>query len=111
MVSWVKTDTSIVVVEDPLVGRLVHSVLGRRGFHVQERSPETALDLLCAAPHPNVVITNQPQLFVHLANMIGMIYMAACPDDWVAASFPRCRVLHKPFHPRDLLDAVEALLE
>jgi hypothetical protein len=107
---WSEPYGSIVVVEDPLVQKFLRSVLFRNGYQVVEASPATALSLI-AGPEPRarVVITNRPEVFLPFADDVAMLYVAACPDYTLALRFQTCRILHKPFHPADLLEAVEDL--
>ena len=111
MATWVHTGASIVVVEDPLVGRLVHRLLDRNGYSVHEESPEATLDLLRRPMPPvSLIVTNAPWLFLPFAGQVRLLYMAACPDYQLAELFPACRVIQKPFHPDELLSAVDELM-
>jgi hypothetical protein len=58
---------------------------------------------------PDLVITNQPDLFLDLAGKVRLLYIAAIPDIDLASRFSQCRVLRKPFRNDDLLSAVEDL--
>ena len=111
MPTLVRAEASIVVVEDPLVGRLVHRLLDQHGYTVHEESPEAALHLL-RGPMPvvSLIVTNTPGLFLPFADQVRLLYMAACPDYQLAKRFPVCRVIQKPFHPDELVSAVEALM-
>jgi hypothetical protein len=62
-----------------------------------------------ARPGVGLVITNAPGLFLAFAEWLPLLYLAACPDFDLAARFRTCRVLQKPFHPTDLLEAVRRL--
>lgn len=98
------------MVEDPLVQKFLRSVLFRSGYQVVEASPGTALSLVAGCQEDvRLVITNTPAVFLPVADRILMLYVAACPDYVLAVRFPTCRVLRKPFHPADLLRAVEDL--
>ena len=111
MPTRIQTVSSIVVVEDPLVTRLVHSVLGRRGYDVSEASPHVALELLSRPDSPvSLIVTNTPGIFLRFADRVRLLYMAASPDYNLAGRFQSCRVLHKPFHPAELVSAVASLL-
>jgi CheY-like chemotaxis protein len=110
MLGWIATQTSIVIVEDPMVGRLIHSVLARLGYPITEASSATALDLFQGKAYPGLIVTNKPQLFLDFADHTRLLYVAAVPDYRLAEKFPMSRVLLKPFHPTELLNAVERLL-
>jgi len=111
MVNWGQSEHSIVVVEDPLVGRLVGSVLGRQGYQIHEASAEAALDLLgLSGSSERIIVTNQPEHFLPFAGRVRLLYLAACPDYDLAKQFQVCRVLRKPFHPDELLSSVVKLL-
>lgn len=101
----------ILAVEDPLVGRLIHGILTRDGYTVVEAEPWRAFELL-RDPEEKfaVLITNQPYLFLEFAGSIAVLYVAASPNpEWVAR-FPRCRALHKPFRPQELIELTRELL-
>jgi DNA-binding response OmpR family regulator len=102
----------VLVVEDPLVRRLIHGILTRGGYTVEQAEPRRALELLRdPAQKFDLLITNVPQLFVEFASCLPVLYVAASPDaEWVA-TFARCRALHKPFHPLELVELTRELLE
>ncbi|HUA62924.1 MAG TPA: hypothetical protein VML19_29480 [Verrucomicrobiae bacterium] len=108
---WTCPGPSILVVEDPLVGKLVHSVLRRSGYAAHAASFAEAFDLLNGgASLVSLLITNRPEVFLQFAERCRLLYMAACPDHDLASRFRCCQVLHKPFHPAELLNAVKMLL-
>lgn len=106
-----RTNTGvIVIVEDPFIRRLVRSVLGRSGHDVIESDAQEAYRL--AAREPGFVklfITNKPDVFEHLEQTVPILYLATSPDWDLASRFKKLRVLQKPFHARDLLEAVTAV--
>jgi hypothetical protein len=111
MATWCQTAASLVVVEDPLIGKLVHSVLGRYGLETHTASADNVLNLLSLpGSRIGVVVTNKPWLFLEFADHLPLLYLAGDPDYRWVGLFRACRVLRKPFHPQDLLTAVEALL-
>ena len=90
--------------------KFLHSVLKLRGYDAISVGPYSALDFMKTS-HPGVglVITNSPGLFLPFADRVPLIYVAACPDRTLASRFRSCQVLQKPFHPADLLKAIEVL--
>jgi hypothetical protein len=97
-------------VEDPIVQKFLHIVLKRLGCQVIEARPRAALELMkTSQPGVGLVITNTPGLFLPFADRVPLLYIAACPDPALASRFRICGVLHKPFHPSELLEAVKAL--
>ena len=107
------TDTesaSVLIVEDPFVRHFVGFLLGREGYHVLETERRRAAEVLASSEvEISVIVTNDPRAFERWAGRIGIVYVAATPDLELAKTFPRCRVLRKPFQPQDLLDAVHEL--
>jgi len=95
----------VLVVEDPLVRRLIDGILTRGGFEVMQAEPQHALQLLAEQKEEfALVVTNAPQLFLTRPCNFALLYVAASPDpDW-PRKCPRCRALRKPFHPKALLD-------
>ena len=101
---------SVLIVEDPFVRHFVGFVLGREGYHVLETEPRRAAEVLASKRvEISVIVTNDPRPFKSWADRIGMVYVAAAPDSQLANAFPHCRVLRKPFQPKELLDAVQEL--
>jgi DNA-binding response OmpR family regulator len=100
----------IVIVEDPFIRRLVRSVLGRSGHDIVESDAQEAFRL--AARRPGFVklfITNKPAVFEHLDDTVPILYLSASPDWDLASRFKNLRVLQKPFHARELMEAVTAV--
>ena len=72
---------------------------------------DEALELLrLGVVEVSLIITNHPAEFIDFANEVPVLYMAAAPDQAVAARFRACRTLQKPFSTRSLIDAVDALV-
>ena len=105
-----RVEGPILIVEDPIVQKFLHSVLKLRGYEAVSVGPYSALDFMKTS-HPCVglVITNSPSLFLPFADRVPVLYVAACPDRMLASRFRNCEVLQKPFHPSDLLKAIEVL--
>ena len=98
----------ILVVEDPMIQRLIDGILSRHGY------PVTSLTMLQALEHVRhggrfILITNIPTAFLDVAEAVSLLYIASLPDRQLAARFPRHRCLSKPFHPLDLVSAVRDL--
>ena len=101
----------VLVVEDPLVRRLIHGILTRGGYTVVQAELWRAFELLSDPGEAfALLITNQPYLFLEFAGNISVLYVAAVPDAEWAAKLPRCRTLHKPFRPQELLELTGKLL-
>ena len=97
----------IVIVEDPFIRRFVRNVLGRLGYAVIESDEKDALQLASESPGGvKLLITNRPDVFECLDRAVPILYLSATPDWELAARFSNLRVLQKPFHPHELLEAV-----
>jgi DNA-binding NtrC family response regulator len=97
----------IVVVEDPSVSRLVKAILRRQGKDVVVMEKKAALKLIENVDERVVLlITNQPETFAGLLGVPPMLYLTSSPDWELASRLPRTRVLQKPFHTQELVDAV-----
>jgi len=102
----------VLIVEDPLVRRLIEGILVRDGFAVKQAESQCALGLLDDPQHRfALLITNEPQLFADRGLDLPVLYVAASPDPQWLLKFPRCRALQKPFRPRQLLDLAHELVE
>ena len=94
------------------MGRFLHSVLRLRGHNAVSVPARAALDFMVSSrPDVSLVITNAPGIFLQFADSLALIYIAACPDHAMASRFRKCRVLQKPFHPAQLLEAVDVLTD
>ena len=102
---------TIVVVEDPLVSKLVRAVLQRHGYEVSLVTPGEASALL-SAPDSNVgaLVTNQPDAFLEFSDCVPLLYLSSAPDVLLEEAFRFCRVVIKPFTPNQLVSAVGALV-
>lgn len=102
----------IVIVEDPFIRRFVRSVLGRSGHNVMESDPLDAYKLVAEGSGGiKLLITNKPDVFERLEHTVPILYLAAAPDWELASRFRNLRVLQKPFHAHELLEAVGAVTE
>ncbi len=101
------------VVEDPLVRKLIDGILTRGGFEVVQAEPQHALQLLAEQKDEfALVVTNAPQLFLSGPCSFALLYVAASPDPEWPRKCSRCRALRKPFHPNQLLTlALELVTE
>lgn len=101
----------ILVVEDPLVRKLIYGILTRGGYTVVEAEPFHALELLRQeAVSVALLVTNRPDLFLDSARAVALIYVSAFPEPRWVERFPRCRTLPKPFSPQQLLLLTRELL-
>jgi CheY-like chemotaxis protein len=106
------TSGVIVIVEDPFIRRFVRSVLARLGHSVMESDEQDALKLAAEGPGSvKLLITNKPHVFERLDPTLPILYLAATPDWDLASRFTNLRVLRKPFHAHELLEAVVAVTE
>jgi hypothetical protein len=101
----------VIIVEDPLVRRLIEGILARDGIAVMHAEPRRALALLEEPNDFALLITNAPQLFADRGLDIALLYLAAYPDPHWLAKFPRCRALSKPFRSQELLELTRELLQ
>jgi CheY-like chemotaxis protein len=102
----------VLIVEDPLVRRLIGGILRRAGFNVIEAGILRAIEMLDGGSEDvALLVTNAPEHFLKWSQTLALVYVAASPDPWKAEKFRRCRMLHKPFHPEALADAANAVLE
>ena len=102
---------TILVVEDPLVSKLVRAVLQRHGYEVSLATPGEASAVL-AAPDckVGVLVTNQPDAFLDYSDRVPLLYLSSNPDVLLEEAFRFCRVVLKPFTPGQLVSAVGALV-
>jgi hypothetical protein len=56
-----------------------------------------------------ILLTNQPAKFMEFAGHVPLLYLSSAPDSSIASAFRSCRVLRKPFHPKELIEAVDGL--
>jgi CheY-like chemotaxis protein len=99
----------IVAVEDPFICRLLAALLTPHGYAVVATGASRAIEVLRAAAGSPVLVTNAPGKFLEFAAQVPLLYLAATPDDSLAARFRSCRVLRKPFRPKELLAALDEL--
>ncbi len=102
----------VAVIEDPFIRKLLRDILTRRGYRVVGYSVQQALDLLGTGTEPvSLVITNAPAEFLRFAQGMPVLYLSAAPDPELAACFPSCRCVRKPFQAEELIEAVKELTE
>jgi len=92
-----------------MIQKLIREILVRQGYSVASLSPMQAMEQALDRRGDFILITNTPAPFLELAGTIPLLYISGYPDRQLAARFRRCRVLPKPFHPPDLLEAVGEL--
>lgn len=101
----------ILVVEDPYVARFLERLLVKAGYRVLPAEPGSAVGALRdGTVAVDLLLTNVPTLFVEWGGRIPLLYLAAFPDMDHISAFATSRTLHKPFQPRQLLDAVAEVL-
>jgi hypothetical protein len=99
----------VVLDEDPLIERYLESLLVKKGYRIVTARNSHALELNSPDLNVLLVITNRPGVLTMVDSEVPMVYLAASPDPKVAAQFPICRMMKKPFRAGDLLDAVDEL--
>ena len=99
---------TVLVVEDPLVSKLVRSVLQRHGYEVKLATPSEAAALL-EGPEVGILLTNSPSEFLEFSGRVPLLYLTSSPDVLIQTAFHSCRVVVKPFVPEDLVRAVGEL--
>jgi len=101
----------VLIVEDPLVRRLIGGILKRSGFSVIEAGTVRAIEMLEGEKEEvALLVTNVPEHFLKWSQTVALVYVASFPDPSKAGKFRRCRMLPKPFHPQALTDAANAVL-
>src|ERR1700744_2289733 len=98
----------VIVVEDPMIQKLVHGILSRHGYSVEAVGASEASRRM-RENSDILLVTNNPRLFLDFADIPPLLYVAAMPDSSLITSFRHCQVLMKPFHPKNLLAAVREL--
>jgi DNA-binding response OmpR family regulator len=103
---------TVLVVEDPLVSKLVKSVLLRHAYDVKMAAAgEAAALLLQPDSDIGILLTNSPGGFLDFAARVPLLYLTSSPDAFLQAAFHSCRVVLKPFVPEDLVRAVGDLAD
>jgi DNA-binding response OmpR family regulator len=101
----------ILIVEDPLVGRMIDGIVSRDGYTAIQAEGKRATDLLNdETAEIGLLVTNNPAQFPPASRNVPLLYVAASPEPERAAMFAHCRTLTKPFRPRDLLALTHDLL-
>lgn len=102
----------IMVVEDPFVSSFLRTLLTKHGYRVVLAAAPQGSELLrTGEATPDLLITNKPAVFATFGDSLPLLYLAAFPDAEQTSAFPICRTLRKPFQPRQLLEAVQDLVE
>jgi len=97
----------VVIVEDPFICKFLSAVLARAGCRAVEAAPQDGFKLICSGEFPvKALITNTPQIFQAFAGQFPVIYTTSCPDPEATRGFPQCRILQKPFHAGQVLEAL-----
>jgi len=97
----------VVIVEDSFIRAFMRTVLTRAGHRAAEVDPRDVANLISSGQHVKALITNTPAAFRSVAASIPLVYTTSCPDPEATDGFEHCRVLQKPFHAGQLLDALE----
>ncbi|MDR3701185.1 MAG: hypothetical protein P4L56_16175 [Candidatus Sulfopaludibacter sp.] len=97
----------VVIVEDSFIRAFMRTVLTRAGHRTAEVDVREGMNLLSSGEHIKALITNTPAAFRSIAASIPLVYTTSCPDPEATQGFQHCRVLQKPFHAGQLLDALK----
>ena len=98
----------ILVVEDPFIRKFLRCALTRAGFTSVELEVEAAREFVRSGESPvKALITNQPAAFHEFAHHIHLVYTTSCPDPEALRDFDHARILQKPFHAGQLLEALQ----
>ena len=101
---------TVLVVEDPLVSKLVRAVLQKHGYEVKVRTEAEAAALLQAGDSQvGVLLTNSPEAFLEFGSQVPLLYLTSSPNVLFQAAFRACRVVVKPFVPDELVRAMGVL--
>lgn len=100
----------MLVVEDPLISKLVRAVLRKQGYAVVVAEPSEATEML-RSPETGgqILLTNSPAIFLEFATKTPLLYLSSAPNPQLEAAFRQCRVVLKPFSPNELVRAVGEL--
>jgi hypothetical protein len=102
---------TVLIVEEQFVSDFLRSVLTKCGYRVICTNFDHARCILCEDTESiALIITNKPLEFASTPD-VPLLYVAACPDPDVIRGFLRALYLAKPFHPRDLLDCMQKLID
>ena len=100
----------MVVVEEPIIAKLVCAVLQRRGYAARTANlPEAAALIRQPDSEEKILITNAPAAFTEFGDGLRLLYLTSSPDPRIQAAFSNCRVVHKPFDPEELVQAISEL--
>ena len=102
----------IVIVEDPSIRRLLKNVLERVGHCVMESDTRRVIRLVKSREAAvKLLITNLPEAFSEIEGAVPILYLASSPDWELVRRSRGVRVLQKPFHTKELLEAVDAIAD
>jgi DNA-binding response OmpR family regulator len=102
----------VLVVEDPLVRRLIDGILTRAGYSVVEAEPGHARKILAdRAENIALLVTNIPEFFLDYAGSVALLYVCTTLEEQWVTRFARYRCLAKPFLPHELVDLTRELFQ
>jgi len=100
----------VIVIEDVFIRKFLRCALARAGFSPVEMDVLAAADFVrSGGAHVKALITNKPAACVAWASAIPLVYTTSCPDPAAMRGFRRGRILQKPFHAQQLLEALQAV--
>lgn len=106
----VRTDITILVVEEQFVSEFLRTVLSQRGYEVICSRTGGAHSLLQRdRAKVDVLVTNVPLEFADFPDL-PVLYVAASPDPEATLGFERCVALQKPFQARRLFECIQQLV-
>jgi hypothetical protein len=98
----------VIVIEDAFIRKFLRCALARAGFCSVEMETHAAAEFVrSGAAYVKALITNKPEACVDWASQIPLVYTTSCPDSIAMRGFTRARVLQKPFHAQQLVEALE----
>jgi DNA-binding response OmpR family regulator len=101
----------ILVVEDPAIRSYLRAVLSREGYLISHANLDRAVEMIRLEKRPDLLITDEPAVFLEFADRLPLLYTTTYPDPEVAEKFFACQVLIKPFKQAELLAAVKTLCD
>ena len=103
-------EVKFVVVEDAFISKLVKTVLHKHGYSSVAVGPSEATNILNAPDAPEeILLTNSPAQFLEFSQKVPLLYLSSSPDPLMQMAFRSCRVVRKPFAPKELVEAVKQL--
>jgi hypothetical protein len=104
----IQSKPTLVIVEQPMIAKLIQTMLRREDYQVIVTVPANAAAIL-GQPQGFLLVTNRPEDFLEFAATARLLYLSGTPDLEIPQRFHRCRVVRKPFGPSELIAAIKEL--